>query len=88
MASTVSELKKEIYDDEIYTREESSHNQSKEAKEIEQALEALSGEELTLEGKTEFMISYNEYKRVAQGPNFDFEGSYWTVLDLGGLFND
>ena len=26
-------------------------------------------------------------KRVAQGSNFDFEGSYKTVLDLGGPFN-
>ena len=64
MASTVTELKKEIYDDEIYTREETSHNQSKEAKEIEQALEALSGEELTLEGNAEFMISHNELNRL------------------------
>ena len=50
MASTVTELKKEICDDEIYTQVETPHNQSKEAREIEQALEALSGEELTLEG--------------------------------------
>ena len=28
------------------------------------------------------------FKRVAQGPNFGFEGSDWTVLDPGGLFND
>ena len=26
--------------------------------------------------------------RVAQGSNFDFEGSYKTVLDLGGPFNE
>ena len=27
-------------------------------------------------------------KRVAQGSNFAFEGSFWTVLDPGSLFND
>ena len=56
MASTVTELKKEICDDEIYTQVETPHNQSKEAREIEQALEALSGEELTLEGNLELII--------------------------------
>ena len=27
-------------------------------------------------------------KMAAQGSNFDFEGSYKTVLDLGGPFNE
>ena len=34
-----------------------------------------------------FSLLWECLKRVAQGPNFDFEGSYWTVLDLEGLFD-
>ena len=32
--------------------------------------------------------SGNKLKRVAQGPNFGFEGSYLTVIDPRSLFND
>ena len=50
MATTVSEIKKEIYDDEVYTRAAEKTRKSDEIREIEQALEATPTEDLTLEG--------------------------------------
>ena len=46
----MSEIKKEIYDDEVYTRAAEKTRKSDEIREIEQALEATPSEDLTLEG--------------------------------------